>query len=141
MNEKELNMKRLKFYIPLFFALLFLYGCYSYEDDMNITFVNKSSYDLYINLKMKQKESQHNGDVKKGESLSFGIIFSGEAVIVVPVDRNAFHKLNDHIVKITFYNLDNFEIIKEMDSINPEYFSFDQGSRTYITQITDDLLF
>jgi hypothetical protein len=108
---------------------------------MNISFENNSSYDLHINLRTKQKESQHKGDIRKGESVSFGITFSGEAVIFVPVDRDEFHKLNDHIEKIIFSNLDNNQIIKKMDSIKPEFFSFYHGTRTYTVEITDELLF
>jgi hypothetical protein len=108
---------------------------------MNITFENNSSYDLHVNLRTRQKESQYRGDIRKGESVSFGITFSGEAVIVIPVDRAEFHKLNDHIEKVVLSNLDNYQIIKEMDSIKPEFFSFYHGTRTYTVKITDDLLF
>jgi hypothetical protein len=103
-------------------------------------FENNSSYDLHIKLRTKQETGEYEGNVHKGEIISFGIVFSGTGIIVVPVDRWSFQNPNDHIDKIVFTNLGNNQVIKEMDYIRPENISEDHAYRTYRIKITDDLL-
>jgi hypothetical protein len=133
-------MKKYILVIALFAILFFINGCYEYEDSMSITIVNNSSYDLHIKFQMKQKQSQYTGNLIKGESDTFNVIFSGTAVIVVPVDRFDFHALNDHIEKVSLFNLDTSELLKEMRSIESEFISADHSTRGYTVEITDDLL-
>jgi len=134
-------MKKICFYVVIFIISFFINACYTYEDDINIVFFNNSSYDLHINLRMEHKTAEHRGNVNKGETISFRVIFSGRGNIFIPIDRWSFQDINANINRIVFINLENNEVIKERDNLTSANIHSDHAFRTYRIEITDSLLF
>ena len=134
-------MKTKYFYVVIFLALFFISACYTYEDNITMEFTNNSSHDLHVILRMTHRSAEHRRNIYKGETISFNVVFSGRAAILVPVDRWSFQNIKNHVDRIIFINLENNEVIREMYNIHRDNFTEDHVFRTYRMQITDSLLF